>query len=382
MDNMYEYALTLLKQMVAVNTCNPPGQEAALAIFLAKELKQFGRDSTVEWISTGRANVVSRIQGKYAGPTLALTGHLDTVPAGHAWNSDPFCQTDKGDGKVYGRGVCDMKGGIAAQIAAVRRLVQQKAELHGDILLCYVADEEATSLGLRHFFDAGGKADYAVIGEPTQMDVNICHKGVSRMLLTIHGKGGHAARPAETLNPISKIRYLLEAIANIQAKLNRTSHPLLGSATISVTMVHAGDKGNVIPSQCNCKIDRRLLPGECVVQAEAELAEELERIGGQDPEFSFDLHTYLNTAAGEVSEKSPLVKAALDAIGEVRGDRREAYAFSGCCEQTLWQKAGTQAIVLGPGSLAQAHMPDEYLEKEQLFLAVDCYEKLIKKLLH
>ena len=72
----------------------------------------------------------------------------------------------------------------------------------------------------------------------------------------------------------------------------------------------------------------------------------------------------------------------MDAIGEVRGDRREAYAFSGCCEQTLWQKAGTQAIVLGPGSLAQAHMPDEYLEKEQLFLAVDCYEKLIKKLLH
>ncbi|MEG1756125.1 MAG: M20 family metallopeptidase [Clostridia bacterium] len=381
MTDVYEaYALSLLRRMIEINTTNPPGQEAALAAMLVQELQGIGICAQLQPVAENRANVIARIPGKTKGSTLALTGHLDVVAAGEGWTSDPFCMGVR-DGRVFGRGVCDMKGGIAAQITAVKKLIEQGATLQGDLLLAFVADEETNSLGLKQFLTAGGRADYAIIGEPTSLRLNTCHKGVTRLLVTVYGRGGHAARPYDSVNPIEKSLYVINGVQHVNQKLQKHVHALLGTASATVTMIHAGNKGNVIPSECVLKIDRRLLPGETAGQARKELIDAIEYAGKQDETFRYTVKTYLTTLPGEVDSESPLVTMATEVLESLTKSPCVPCAFDGCCEQTTWQQMGTDTIVLGPGNLLQAHTANEFLDVEQLRLAIDCYAMLVQRVL-
>ncbi len=372
------YAYELLGRMVAENTGNPPGNERRLAEMLAAELRNTGAEVSVQEVAEGRANLIARIKGTGRGPVLVLTGHLDTVAPGEGWTRDPF-QMVRAEGRLIGRGVTDMKGGIAAQVAAVRRLADTGGIGCGELILCYVADEESRSLGLRKALETLGHVDFAVIGEPTELKAAVCHKGVTRMRVTITGKGGHAARPWSAVDPIEDIPAVLEAAAAINRRLEEKKHPLLGCGTLTVTAVHAGSKGNQIPSCCDMKLDRRLLPGETAQDAWEELAAQLtQRFAGRPSAVA--LTPYLTTGSGSVSQDSPVVQAVLETCRALFGTG-EITAFDGCCEQTFWEAAGVDAVVFGPGSLDQAHTADEWMEESQLYAALRGYEGLVRRLL-
>ena len=377
-ESYFAYAYDLLTRMVAVNTTNPPGNERELSEFLGAELSSIGAEVSIQDAAEGRANLVARIKGGSDGPVLVLTGHLDTVAANSGWTKEPF-QVTRSDGRLFGLGVTDMKGGIAAQIAAVRKLLDTGEINRGELVLCYVADEESRSIGLKKALETLGHADYAVIGEPTELRPAVCHKGVVRMKVTITGKGGHAARPDHAVNPIADIPTVVNAVAEINRRLEGKRHPLLGCGTAVITVVRAGDKGNQIPSACEMKIDRRLLPGETAEQACAEIAEQLTTaFAGKHTTFS--LVPYLSTGSGSVPEESEIVQTVSEACQRLFG-HQTCVAFDGCCEQTFWEAAGVDTVIFGPGSLNQAHAADESIEESQLYDAVGGYYEIVRELL-
>jgi len=261
---MQDPTIALLKDLVAIDSVNPslvPGGagEGAIAERIAADMRASGIDVRVSEAARGRPNVVGLLDSGRPGPALMLCGHSDTVGVeGMAAPFDPLVR----DGKLFGRGAQDMKGGVAAILAAARRLAQSPAGLKGRVIVAIVADEEYASLGA----DAVVKewtADAAVVAEPTDLAIGIGHKGFEWVLVETHGIAAHGSRPDDGVDAILMMgRVLGELDALERAFMAGPPHSLLGRPSLHASLIGGGRELSTYPDRCTLSIERRTVTGE------------------------------------------------------------------------------------------------------------------------
>ena len=356
-------ALTTL--MVETPSVNDPRRgvpsEAAVARIYAEALKAIGMTVESPEAAPGRPNVIGRWSSGRPGPTMLMSGHLDTV--GVDRYADPFVARQEHD-RIYGRGSCDMKGGLAAIVEACRLIIESGIEIVGDLLVIGTVDEEEQMIGSGVFAGDGPIADFAIVAEPTNLVVCPAHKGQLGVTITTHGRSVHSSVPHEGVNAIAHMGRVLDALAGHAAALRaREPHPVCGTPTMSPGVIAGGDYVSQVPDRCELQVDRRFLADESLESLYAELRDVLDPIADQDSTFRYELSdpTILCQAL-DTPVDHPLVTAAVAAVTGVRGSTR----VEGLAAATDAPHFGCPAVICGPGALAQAHTLDEWVEIDEL----------------
>ena len=369
----------LLSEMIQINSVSPPGNERDLARFIASILRENGLNPVIQDLGGNRANLFCEI-GNGDESRLILNGHLDTVPAEGEWKNDPF--EGNTDGRyLYGRGACDMKAGLACMLQAFIDTAKEENDLKGRLKLLFVADEETNNLGLRSYLAdyndmdvLSARHNYAIIGEPTDLHVCNSHYGVERYWITIHGLSAHSSNPELGINAIAGAASIVESISRYHKKL-RTRVTKEGSPSCAVTMIAGGEKQNSIPANARVFIDRRTMPGEQPEDVYQEI------------KAWIDAETDLNGCSVTVepcfSFGSGLLPRDNHFLLEILEENRQDLpnVFPAGCEQGIMLSAGYEAVVLGPGSIKDAHMTDEKVRVSDLIKAYDAYRRIISRIL-
>ncbi|TSA43316.1 M20 family peptidase [archaeon] len=374
----------LTKRLIEFRSVNPPGLEYEIAEFVAGLMSEIGMEVKIDEVASRRSNVVGWLKGLDGSPTLMMNGHLDVVPAGdlEQWNTPPFRPCLRHD-RIYGRGASDMKGGLASTIEAVKALVRSKTELRGNLLVTMVVDEEGEGKGTLNLIERGYKADMAVIAEPSRLQVLTAEKGVIWAEITTHGKSVHASMTtskgsASGINAINKMARVISALEAQLPILEERKHPLVGNPTTNVGTITGGTKPNVVPDLCKATIDRRLVPGERTQDALHELTALLSEIGQLDQDFKYDMKVVLTREPIEISPEEKIVRLCRSAAKSVTGRESGYGGFVATTDRSfLVNQAHIPTVILGPGDLAQAHSPNEYVETSDLVTASKIYTQLI-----
>lgn len=374
-----EETLDLLCRLVEAPSANPPGDEGDVARVLARVLGRRGIDARLEDVHPGRPNLTAEL-GPAGGPTLLLNGHTDTMPPGEGWTTDPF-EAVVCDGKLFGLGACDMKAGVAAMTEAVLAVKRAGIALHGRVCLDAVVDEEATGAGTKHTVARGRRADFAVIAEPTELQVVRLGNGQVNFNVRFYGRAGHGSTPEAGRNAIYDAAAFVALVEAEATRLARAPYPLIGPASYNIGRIGGGLQTSIIPSECHVGVDRRIVPGQSVHDAIADLDALLERLTAERPGCRAERTIDIEYEPFEVPEDLPGCQALRRAAAEVSG---RAIGFSGLRATTdavYLTEAGTPTVIFGPGSLRQAHQPDEFVSIEQLHQATRAFALTIVRLL-
>lgn len=346
---------------------------------LAEDLRGAGFVAEVRPVAPGRANVIAWLANG-PGPIFALNSHLDTVPVGTGWTSDPFRLVER-DGRLYGRGACDAKGQVAAMAEAGRLLAATRATWRGTLVLAFVADEEINGTGAKAAAAEMPRYDWMVIGEPTRNAVYAAHKGCLRPIIHVRGRAAHSGRPELGRNAITAAAQLVELLDARDAMLRRKHHPLVGHASLTVARIAGGIADNVVPDLCEIVYDERVLPGE---RLEAALDDLHVLLRHAREEYGIDAAlAEVRTAAGsaETPPDSPLLPAALAAATRHGVTLPQPGGLTGGCDLVHFHATGGVGLILGPGSLDQAHQPDEFVPKDDLIQAALIYRDIARAML-
>jgi len=361
-----------LIRLCAADTQNPPGEEARAALPLAEELRGFGFDVALTDIFPGRPNLVATLSNG-GRPRFAFNTHYDVVQAGAGWTTPPFAPAIR-DGRLYARGACDAKGSMAAMVEACVALAADRAAWRGTLMAVFVVDEEVASAGAKAFAATRPGLDLAVVGEPTNNAVFTAHKGSLRPVVRVKGRTAHSSTPHLGRNAILDAARLLLLVEKLGAEIAaRPGHALLGGASLTVTRASGGLADNIVPDACELLLDRRLLPGETEDAVVAEI-EALFAEAGVEAEIIRRVPTTGGPVATPPDHR--LVCAALD-IARRHGAQADApRGFPGACDLVHMAAAGAAGVILGPGSLAVAHQPDEHVPLDELEAAARIYRDL------
>jgi acetylornithine deacetylase/succinyl-diaminopimelate desuccinylase len=358
-----------LTALVGFDTQNPPGREVELADFLRDLLAAEGFVVALQEYKPGRVNLIATLANG-AGPVLGLNTHMDVVPVGEGWSSNPF-RLREADGRLYGRGACDCKGPLAAMVESLRMLASDRVAWSGTLVGVFVADEEIASEGAKFYAAGKPHIDYAIIGEPTSNATFIAHKGSLRPVVRVYGVSGHSGTPDLGENAIYRAAELLSVVREHHEKVVRhRSHPLVGAASLTVTRVNGGHADNVLPGSCDLLLDRRMIPGEDEDVVKGEILNLLrsahERLG-----LRAEVVDYRATTGGaaQTAADEPIVLASL-AAGRAHGVTDPGpFGFQGACDLVHFAGIGAKGVVVGPGSLSVAHRPDEFVPVDELVAA-------------
>src|SRR5579884_1227705 len=252
----------LTQDLIRFQSVNPPGDEQPVAEYLARVLSDHGIEATLQPLDPGRANLLARLPGDGTG-SLVFTGHLDVVPPGEQpWDHGPF-SGDLVDGRIYGRGSADMKGGVAAIVTAMIALKDAGLQPVADIVLAATAGEEAGLYGAGVMAQDRSLegARWLVVAEPTDLNVFIAEKGILWIDVTASGRTAHGSMPHLGANAISFMARLIERL-DVSYPFPYDAGPLLGAPTLSVNTIQGGNKTNVVPDACRISIDMRTVPGQ------------------------------------------------------------------------------------------------------------------------
>ena len=316
------------------------------------------------------------------GKTLVMNTHMDVNnPSGQVWDFDPFAPFVR-DGRMYGLGASDAKGSLAAMLTAIERVLASHDDVTGKLVLTAVMGEEAGGLGSLFLCNAGLKADGAVVGEPTELKLCTVHKGTYMRRLTFHGQAVHSARSRSGVNAIDHAAAFCCKYRQLQKKLEGYPHPILGPADASITLIHGGTRQNTIPEQCQVMADRRLIPGETHEKADRELEEILAELRREMPEIKVDVEKIVATVPSETKHGEEIVRCAQEAIGKATGVIPQPTGFCGGCDMSkLVNISRIPTVIFGPGSMKNAHSPNEFAVVSELETAARAYENLIRQFL-
>jgi len=375
--------LAYARALIAAPSENPGGTEDAAATVASEILGALGAAPRTIRSGAGRPNVLASL-GSGARPKLAWNGHLDVVPAGVAenWNHGPWAG-DVADGRLVGRGSADMKGPIAAALAAGAAIVRTGVGLAGTLEYHLVADEELAGVhGTSVLWDQGLlDQDAAVVGEPSELQVGLAERGGAWVTLTAFGTAAHGSQPHRGVNAITSMsRYLLR----LSEVLPDVEHPLTGRPTVNAALIAGGSAPNVVPDRCEVDVDRRLIPGETdpeqVLAPFLTLAEDLRRA---HPDVRVEASLREWTDAAEASPDTRLVRDARAAVlAETRRDP-DLVGFTGITDARFYiNQARVPTIILGPGSLSVAHAANESVAVDELVTAARAYARLFVSFLN
>ncbi len=366
--------VTLTKDLVAIPSENPPGNENAIARYIAEFFEGRGMRPAITEKTPGRPNVIVHLQGVSKKPTLLLTGHTDVVPAGAGWNTDPYQPVVK-DSKIYGRGTCDMKGGLACILHVMELLLKHNIPLSGDLVCAFtVAEETGGAEGAGYVVEERlVQADMGILLEPSDFQLVLAEEGVLWVRLTTHGTTTHTLNAATACNAVEHMTTILAALMKQRSSILGCNHRGNDEPILSVNTVQGGDKPNVIPGECQATIDIRI-PPECdltMESAQARFSDVLTRqkgdIPGLDVDVQFDIIArpfHQPRDAEIVGILAGCAKEVLGVYPEIVGpvpstdEDSDAYHF--------WTKGQIPTVYFGPGKIEQAHAANEHIEILQL----------------
>ena len=354
------------------------GHEEAASDALAGWCREAGLEVAMHEVEPGRRNVLATWRAG-RGPHLLLTGHIDTVPVGDRWTRDPHGAEMDG-GRLYGRGACDMKGGLAAMLGAIVALRKRGEQPAGDVTFAAVVGEEEDSAGTRAMVARGIKTDRAVLSEPTAMQLILSNRGLLNYRIVVHGASVHASAPARGRNAVtaaSRIAIELEATGD---RLASRTHPAFGPPSLTVGTMHGGTRPYVVPDRCEIEVDRRLNPGESAEQVVGELGDAIARVRQKLPWLEAEIVAGPDYMPFEIPRDHALVRsmeAAMQAAGlPARISSWRAASDAGF----LVHGAGIPCVLFGPGDIEQAaHRPDEFIDLEDLDVAQRVFEHVMLK---
>ena len=347
-----------------------------MAEITADLLAGWGLLTDVYEVAPGRPNVVARLEG--SGPTLLLNGHLDTVGV-EGMADDPFGAEIR-QGRLYGRGACDMKGGVAALMAAAARLREGPRP---NVVVALTVDEEHGSIGMAELVRRGWEGpspDLAVVCEPTDLSVMPAHKGFVWLRATFSGRAAHGSRPEVGVDAIRHAALYLTALEGYRAELRaRPAHPLLGHGSFHAGVIEGGTAESVYPDRCVLTLERRTMPGESTEDVVRDFEEVLRGVGEDEPEMEAALETTLHRPGTEVDVDSPLVRELRGAADDL-GSPSRIEGMTAWVDAAFLNEAGVPAVCFGPGSIEQAHTDHEWVEVRQIRACADVLERFARRL--
>lgn len=352
---------TLLADLVRIDSVNPDlvtggAGERGVARFITGWAERHRLEAHPVEPVPGRPSVVVVARGSGGGRSLMLNGHIDTV--GVAGMAEPFGARVE-DGRLYGRGAYDMKGGVAACLWAAARA--RGRGLRGDVIVTCVADEEVASLGTQAVLREW-RADAAVVTEPTGLDVCVAHKGFVWLEVTVHGRAAHGSRPDLGLDAIARAGRVLTGVGDLDARLRAgPAHPLLGTGSVHVSLIRGGQEMSSYPDTCVIGIERRTVPGETAEQVEAEVRGLLGEAGRRDPAFRAEGRVTLVRDPFEVPQEAGIVALVRRRAARETGAEPRVYGDTPWMDAAFLGAAGIPTVVFGPGG-GGAHATEEWAD--------------------
>jgi len=363
----------LLRHLVAIDSVNPSlveggAGEAAIAHFIGEWMRHAGFDVRVDEIAPGRVNVVAVAEGVGGGPTRMLCGHTDTV--GVDGMAAPFAP-DIRDGRLYGRGAQDMKGGVAAMMAGAAAWLTAGRRGSGRVIVAAVADEEYASIGAEAVAREW-RADEAVIPEPTDLDLGVAHKGFSCAEVIVHGRAAHGSRPADGRDAILRMGRLLNRIEARDQNLRKThAHVLLGAPSMHTGTIRGGSSLSTYPAECVLQVERRTIAGERTSVCVEELEQMAAALRAEDPEFECEVRLLLARPPYLVSPDADVLHSLGAAVTQRFGSR-PVTGLSYWTDAAILGEAGTPTVIFGPRG-AGLHGVEEYVELDDVIGCRDVF---------
>jgi acetylornithine deacetylase len=369
---MSDPCIVLLRELVSIDSINPslvPGAagEAQIAAAIAAHMRGLGLVVEMQEAAPGRPNVIGVLEGGEAGRTLMLCGHIDTV--GVDGMSAPFDPVER-DGRLYGRGAQDMKGGVAAMIDAVR-LARDRGFRKGRLVVAAVVDEEYASLGADTLVTKW-TADAAIVTEPTDLQIGVGHKGFAWAAIETRGRAAHGSRPRDGRDAILRMGRVLRALEQCDRELqSRAPHPVMGTASLHASIIDGGRELSSYPDRCRLQMERRTVAGETAESFMAEIEQILATLRQDDPEFDASARLMFSRPPYEVPAGHDLPRALASAAVHAGG-------AGGTIGMSFWTDAailggsGIPSVLFGPGG-AGLHSTEEYVELRDV---IECRDTL------
>jgi acetylornithine deacetylase len=361
------YLRGVLTRLVQTPSINPffdassPGERAVAGV-VSRECEALGMEVQQLETQPGRVSVIATRRGTGDGRSLMLYAHHDTV--GVSGMGEPFSARIE-DGKMYGRGSYDMKGGLAACIAAIHALRRAGADLTGDVVLASVADEEVASIGmtdvLRHVHTDG-----AIVTESTELGLCTAHKGFSWIEVETHGRAAHGSRFEEGIDANMRMGRFLSRLERLEVAL-RTSepHPLVGPPSLHAGVLAGGSGPSIYAAKCRLEIERRMLPHETEELVVSQLQRIADELAAEDDTFRANVRATLTRPAFEVDPGAPIVSAVRDAATALLGREPPSFGAPYWMDASLIAQQGTETVVFGPIGTG-AHADVEWVDLDSV----------------
>jgi acetylornithine deacetylase len=373
-------ATELLKELVKIDSVNPtlvPGArgEEEIAEYLANWLKGLGIKTKVDKIEAKRANAVGTLKGTGGGRSLMLNGHIDTV--GYDYMTiDPIKPVIK-EGKMYGRGTFDMKGGLVSSLAALKAVVDSGTQLKGDVVVAGVCDEEYASIGTEKLMEKT-RVDAVIIGEPSALQIERCHKGFAWIDIETKGLAAHGSLWETGVDAIAKMGNVLTGLEAIGVKLQNKKHPVLGPSSVHAGTIKGGLEFSTYPDKCLLSIERRTIPGEAKKDVEVEIEALLKGIAEKDPKFKASYEITFYRGPMDVPETEDICQTIVACSKEAIKLTPAFIGGSGWMDtQIMWEK-GIPAVAYGPSGEG-AHAAVEWVDLDTMMDAAKVQELVLHR---
>jgi acetylornithine deacetylase/succinyl-diaminopimelate desuccinylase family protein len=374
-----DQVIRFARALIAAPSENPGGTEDQAAAVATEILEALDASPRTIRSEAGRPNVLAAI-GSGARPRLAWNGHLDVVPAGSldTWRSGGPWSGEIVDGRLVGRGAADMKGPVAAALAAASAIRRAGIELAGTFELHLAADEELAGIhGTKVLWDLGLlDQDAAIVGEPSELQVGLAERGGAWFTATAFGKAAHGSQPHLGVNAITSMSRFLLRLPEVLPDL---AHPLVGRPTVNAALIEGGSAPNVVPDRCTVDIDRRVIPGETEpAKVRAPFLALVESLRAAHPEVEIEVELREWSDAAEAPIDSRIAALARDAVERETGARPADVGFTGITDARFYiNQAKIPTVIVGPGSLTVAHTADESVAVDELVAAARSYARIV-----
>ncbi len=368
--------LNHLSEMILIPSINPFDEEAsagkseaAMANYLLDKFKALGLETAQHEVAPFRPNVWGKLRGKGKGPSLALIAHMDTV--GIEGYQNPF-EAKYSDGKVYGRGSCDMKAAFASFLEVIEVMRESNIEPDGDVYIIGVADEEYHMIGSKSYPEHGPKVDFGIVGEPTELQICPAHRGQYGFRIAAIGKSVHSGQKHLGQNAIYDIVPLLTMLQEFDKDLQAgASHPLCGTSTCSTNVISGGTVLSIVPERCEVEIDIRQIPGVTAESVRQDLESRLAKLMDAYPDKRYEIVAQSwDIPAHEVPSDSPELKKLAGHFKALFSKEAEIVAFPAATDAP---NMGFPSVICGPGDLKNAHTTNEFVDLDEVVDAAKLY---------
>lgn len=363
-----EETIDVLKSLIRIDSSNPdvgrgPG-EAEIAKVIESLLRRAGLEVEIQRVKGDRCNVVGILRGRGRGKRLMLNGHMDTVGVENM-DVSPFDPVEK-DGLVFGRGSCDMKGGLAAMISAAGAIARSGRRLKGDLYCAAVVDEEYDSIGSEKVLD-GYPVDGVIVCEPTEMKVGVAHMGFVWIEIEAIGKAAHGSVVEEGQDAIVDMARIIEEIQTLEARGGRRSHELLGTPKFHTSKIIGGQDWSIVPDRCKLMVERRTIPGETPADVLEETRTAISRARTRFPRITAESKLIFERAPLETPRDAGVVQALAKAVKTVTGSEPKFDGLPYWSDASIFSTRGKiPSALFGPGSIRHAHSAIEYVPVEEV----------------